>query len=166
MLGAVLLLAGPARIEPLDVHLAHPVRELESLGVDRGDRGERRRGGDPVGQERRRREHVRPAARDAPGAEPLDPEGIADRGDIGGAVCDRAPGVAGRAAVSRTVVGDEPDPSLGGIADMRLVEQARRRRSVVDQHRHAARVAAFPHRQRAPVRPVDRARRGPSERSL
>ncbi len=40
MLGAVLLLPGSARVERVDVHLTHPVRELEPFGIDRGDRGE------------------------------------------------------------------------------------------------------------------------------
>ena len=145
--------SSPSRMASNDSTFSSPIPAVKSspsasYGRDRGDRRGRR---DAVRQERRRRERVRPAARDAPDAEPLDPERVADRGDVGGAVGDAPPRLPRRAAVPGPVVGEQPDPALRRVATMRLVEQARVRRPAVDEHRNTGRIAALPHRDRAPV---------------
>ncbi len=61
------------------VLLAHAGEEVEAGRVVRSDRCERCDCGDTIGKERRGRERVGAAARDAPGAEPLDPERVAER---------------------------------------------------------------------------------------
>src|SRR5262249_28007651 len=62
---AVRLLALKEDAELLDVQLAHPGQPVEPVCVVRRARGERRRRRDTVGEEGRRRERVRPTARDA-----------------------------------------------------------------------------------------------------
>ena len=92
-----LLLADTARsasspssdLAELDVVLlAHPVEPVEALGLVRRDgwRGWPR--DEPLVAERGARERMRPAARDAPGREALEPERVGDRVDVGDAVGD------------------------------------------------------------------------------
>ena len=102
---------------------------------------------------------MRATARDTPDAEPLDPERVADRGDVGGAVGDDAAGVPGRAAVARPVVGEKPDAALFGIAHVRPVEEARAGRAVQREHRDATGIATFSYRERPTVGRGDGAER-------
>ena len=136
-----------------------PAVKLEPVRVVRRDRGERRDGRDAVRQERGAGQRVRAASRAAPDAQPLDPERVADRDDVGRATGDVAAGRPRRAAVPRPVVAEQPDPALGGVAEMRPVEQARPGRSVMREHRDAAGIPALAYGQRAPVRPLDRPQR-------
>ncbi len=140
----------------LDVLLAHSLEEVEALGVERCDGSEDRRGADAVREQRGRGERMRPAAGEAPQTEPLETERVADRGDVAGAVSNRAALVARRPAVAWPVVREEPDPFLLGVVDVRLVEQSRVGRAVVDEHGHAVRVTAFVHLEHASVRARDR----------
>src|SRR5213078_1885544 len=97
-----------------------------------------------------------PPAGNTPDAEPVDPERVADRGRVGRVVGDAAALLSRRAAVAGPVPGDEPDALLLGVADVRLVHQARPRRPVQNQDRHATRIARLAHAQSAPVRRLDR----------
>ena len=153
--------ASPARAaaDRRHVLLAHARREVEAVRVERRDRRERRRGRDAIGQQRRERERVRAAARDAPRQQPLDPERVADRGHVRGARGDVAARPPRREPVARPVVRQQPDPARRRVVEVRLVEQARPGRAVVDEHRHAAGIAALAQRQRPPVGRIDRPQR-------
>ncbi len=144
------------RLSELDVVvLAHPVEPVELFRAVRRDACEARDGGEALVAERSAREHVRAATRDPPGREPLQPESVGDRGDVGGAIGHDASACARRAAVAGPVVADEPDPLLECQIDVRVVLEARHRRSVVHDDREPRRVARFVHLERAPVRRLD-----------
>src|SRR5213079_3542049 len=89
-------LAGLAELDV--VLLAHAFEPVETLGVDRRDGGQARDGDAPLVAESRAGEHVRPAARDAPAAVPVEPERVGDRVDVGSAIGDLPAGPARRAA--------------------------------------------------------------------
>ena len=122
--GQIRLLTLEGRAGGLDVQLAHPLEEVEPLGVEGRRRCQCGGGPDAIRQKRRCRQCVRPTSRDAPDAEAVDAECVADRDDVFGAVRNRATLVSGRARVAGPVIGEEPDPLLLGVAEMRLVQQA------------------------------------------
>jgi hypothetical protein len=65
--------------------------------------------------------------------EPVQPQRIGDREDVGGSVRDISARHRSRPAIARPIVRDQPDAAPTGILDLSLVEQAGTRRSVEEE---------------------------------
>src|SRR5580692_11970853 len=82
---------------------------------------------------------MRAAARQAPHRQPADPEGLADHPDIADAIGHGPSRLRRRAAVTRPVVADQPQPAALRISHRaRAVQAAASWRANVDHHRAAA----------------------------
>ena len=138
-----------------EVRFTHAGQPVEPVGLVGRHGSQARCGRQPVAAERGARECVRATARDAPGREPLEPERVGDRLDIGRTVAHVSSRVPGGAAVARPVVADQPDALIAGERDPAAKEQPRGGRPVVDDDGRSVRIAVLVHREGASIPCVD-----------
>ena len=94
---------------------------------------------------------ARAARRPIPRAEPVDIERVAHGSYVAGAVGNAPSLVAGRAAVTGTVVGEQPDPLRLGITKVRSSRAGWSRACRLNENGYSFRIATFADRQRAAV---------------
>ncbi len=161
--GGQRLLGLARRGELVQVELIHPGEEVE-VGIVRG--ADAHDDADPrhaCAQPGRAGQRVRAAAGRAHHREPLDPEVVDERGDVGGGVDDPSVRLRIGFAVAGPVVRDHPQAQLGdhGVL-VRVPVEARSRSPMVAHDRRSPGVAVVAVGQAAPVRraQVARARLG------
>jgi len=150
-------LVGVARGERvLDlVVLPHPHRPVQALRVVGRDPGDRRGGADAVGQQRRARERMGPAAGPAHREEPLGAEVIGERGGIACRARDAATLVPARVPEPGSRDRHEADPALGGGTAERFERHRGAGAPVMEDDQRAVRVALVDGVERSAVRRSD-----------
>ena len=142
--------------ELLQVHVGHPLHEVESRVVGRCRAHEDSGSGSPVppGWPRtracgaRRRRHHEPEA--------LQPEMVCEGLGVVGCRSDATTGIALRSSVARPVIGDPADPAVEVDLLVRMVLEPASRSPVVVEDGRASRVADLEVGELQPVRSRDR----------
>ena len=149
------LLAFERCLELDDVALGLAGEPVESFGTVGCDRHGGIAPNHAIRQERRAGKSVWATTRPTGHEKIVDPESLRDTLDVGDDVSDAASGQPRGFAITRPVDGDPPQPVAAVDRRIRPPADAPARRPVEGDHRKAAGVAPFGHRERAAVTGLD-----------
>lgn len=132
---------GEHELDVVDVLRAHACEVIKPRRTVRGDRGERSYRHDQVWQKSCARKRVRPSPRYPPDSEPVDAQHTGNLSNVGRAVGDRPARVRSGPAVARPVIADQPYSAVGGVGDVRAIQDTCAGCAVVHEDRLAVGVA-------------------------